>query len=47
MLERLARDKYTSLFQKSVNYGCKKFCRIGPNELIYVENDDVIKYEEM
>ncbi len=29
-LERLARDKNSSLLQKSVNYGCKKFYRIGP-----------------
>jgi hypothetical protein len=29
MLERLARDKHTSLLQKFVNDGRKKFCNIG------------------
>ncbi len=29
-LERLARDKHSSLLQKSVNYGQKKFNNIGP-----------------
>jgi hypothetical protein len=24
-VEKLARDKHSSLVQKSVNYGCKKF----------------------
>jgi hypothetical protein len=28
-LERLAREKYSSLLQKSVNYSRKKFYRIG------------------
>jgi hypothetical protein len=29
-LERLARDKHSSLLQKFVNYGRKKFYRIVP-----------------
>ncbi len=29
-LERLARDKHSSLIRKSVNYGCKKFYGTGP-----------------
>ncbi len=29
-LERLARDKHSSLLQKFVNYGQKKFYNIGP-----------------
>jgi hypothetical protein len=29
-LEKLARDKNSSLFQKSVNYSYKKFCSIVP-----------------
>jgi hypothetical protein len=29
-LERLARDKHSSLLRKSVNYGQKKFYNIGP-----------------
>jgi hypothetical protein len=29
-MERLARDKHSSLFQKFVTYGGKKFDRIGP-----------------
>jgi hypothetical protein len=29
-LERLARDKHSSILRKSVNYGCKKLYRIGP-----------------
>jgi len=28
-LERLARGKHSSLLQKSINYGSKKFFRIG------------------
>jgi hypothetical protein len=30
MLESLAREKHSSLSQKSVNYGRKKFYNIGP-----------------
>jgi hypothetical protein len=30
MLERLARDKQSSLLQKSINYGPKKFYGTGP-----------------
>jgi hypothetical protein len=30
ILERLARDKHSSLVQKIVTYGCKKFYNIGP-----------------
>ncbi len=30
MLERLTRDKHSSLLQKSVNYGRKKFYSTGP-----------------
>ncbi len=30
MLERLAKDKHSSLLRKSVNYGQKKFYNIGP-----------------
>jgi hypothetical protein len=30
MLERRARDKHSSLLQKFVNYGQKKFHNIGP-----------------
>jgi hypothetical protein len=33
-LERLARDKHCSLLQKTVNYGCKKFYRIGPRGIL-------------
>ncbi len=29
-LERLARDKHSSLLRKSANYGCKKFYSTGP-----------------
>jgi hypothetical protein len=29
-LERLARDKHSSLLRKSVRYGCKKFYSAGP-----------------
>jgi hypothetical protein len=29
-LERLARDKHSSLLRKFVNYNCKKFYNIGP-----------------
>jgi hypothetical protein len=29
-LERLARDKHSSVLQKFVTYGCKKFYNIGP-----------------
>jgi hypothetical protein len=29
-LEKLARDKHSSLLQKSVNYGCKKLYSTGP-----------------
>jgi hypothetical protein len=29
-VERLARDKYSSLILKSVNYVCKKFFSTGP-----------------
>jgi hypothetical protein len=29
-LERLARDKHSNLLPKIVNYGCKKFYKIGP-----------------
>ena len=29
-MERLARDKHSSLLQKFVNYGQKKFYNIGP-----------------
>jgi hypothetical protein len=29
-LERLARDKHSSLLRKSGNYGCKKFYSTGP-----------------
>jgi hypothetical protein len=28
-LERLAKDKHSSLLRKSINYGCKKFCNSG------------------
>jgi hypothetical protein len=31
-LERLARDKNSSLFRKSVNYGLKRFYSTGPQE---------------
>jgi hypothetical protein len=31
-LERLARDKHSSLLQKTVNYGRKKFYNIGPRQ---------------
>jgi hypothetical protein len=30
LCKRLARDKYSSLLQKSVNYGCKGFYSTGP-----------------
>jgi hypothetical protein len=30
ILEMLAWDNYSSLFQKSVNYSCKTFYTIGP-----------------
>jgi hypothetical protein len=30
ILERLAGDKHSSLFQKFVAYDCKKFYNIGP-----------------
>ncbi len=30
LLERFARDKHSSLLRKLVNYGRKKFYRIGP-----------------
>ncbi len=29
-MERIARDKHSSLLRKSVNYGREKFYRIGP-----------------
>ncbi len=29
-LRRLKRDKHSSLLQKFVNYGRKKFCDVGP-----------------
>ncbi len=32
-LERLARDKHSSLLRKSVNYGSKKFYSTGPWQL--------------
>ncbi len=38
-LERLARDKHSSLLRKLVNYGQKKFYTIGPllvKILIYI-----------
>jgi hypothetical protein len=31
MLERLAREKHSSLLQKSVNDGCKEFYSTGPS----------------
>jgi hypothetical protein len=34
-LERLARDKYSSLLRILVNYDHKKFCNIGPRPNIY------------
>jgi hypothetical protein len=40
MLERLARGKHSSLLQKSVNYGCKKFYSTGPCLLNCVVGDD-------
>ncbi len=33
-LERLARDKHSSLSRKFVNYGRKKFYRIGPGDFV-------------
>ncbi len=30
ILEKLARDEHSSLLQKIVTYGCKKFYNIGP-----------------
>ncbi len=33
-LERLARDKQCSLLRKYINYGRKKFYRIGPSTLV-------------
>jgi hypothetical protein len=32
MLERLAKDKHSSLLQKSVNYGRNKFYDIDPSQ---------------
>ena len=32
MLERVARDKHSSLLQKSVNYGRKKFFEFAPGQ---------------
>jgi hypothetical protein len=34
-LERLAKDKHSSLLQKSINYGCKKFNSTGPGGQCY------------
>jgi hypothetical protein len=31
-LERLVRDKHSSLFPTFVNYGYKKFCKVGPRQ---------------
>jgi hypothetical protein len=36
ILERLARDKHSSLFRKFATYGCKKFCNIGPCSWTYL-----------
>ncbi len=35
LLERLARDKHSSLLRKFVNYGQKKFYNIGPRPVTY------------
>jgi hypothetical protein len=35
-LEKLARDKHSSLLQKSVNYDHKKFYNIGPWKYFYL-----------
>ena len=35
-LERLARDKHSSLLQKSVNYGEKSFITLGPGRVDWV-----------
>ncbi len=39
-LERRARDKHSSLLQKSVNYGQKRFITLAP-EIIIVYDEDV------
>ncbi len=39
MLERLARDKHSSLLQKSVNYGQKSFIRQPPGQRLVVLHD--------
>jgi hypothetical protein len=37
----LARDKHSNLLQKSVNYGSKKFYRIGPEMAIKVPDKEL------
>jgi hypothetical protein len=39
---RLARDKYSSLLQKFVTYGRKKFYNIGPRGQLYKRSQDHI-----
>jgi hypothetical protein len=42
-LERLARDKHSSLLRKSVNYGRKKFYSTGPGRFKASENDEILE----
>jgi hypothetical protein len=42
-LERLAWDKHSSLLRKLVNYGRKKFYRIGPYCQCFSANNALVK----
>jgi hypothetical protein len=45
-LERLTRDKQSSLLQTFVNYDCQRFCSIGPCLLESFELGRILKGED-
>jgi hypothetical protein len=45
-LERLARGKHSSLFQKFVTYSRKKFYDIGPGVENFTESNTLAYYDE-
>jgi hypothetical protein len=44
--KRLAKDKHSSLLQKSVIYGCKNLYRVGPGRYKPWQNIDFYCYDK-
>ncbi len=42
MLEKLVSDKHSSLFQKLINYGQKRFITLGPE---HAEVEQFVRFE--